>query len=150
MGIKEDMAELERKRAWALAMGGPERVARQHAKGRLTARERIERLLDPGTFFETGMFTHAPEPEWALRTPGDGVICGYGKIEGRIVAVSANDSTVLAGSDGSEAAGRKNGRVSNFAHDRGYPHIELAEGGGGRIHNLMGWAIARVCGGGGG
>ncbi len=150
MGTKEDMAELESKRAWAQAMGGPARVARQHARGRLTARERIERLVDPGTFFETGMLTHAPEPEWAQRTPGDGLICGYGKIGGRIVAISATDSTVLGGSDGSEAAGRKNGRVTSFAHQQGYPHIELGEGGGGRIHNLMGWAIARTGGGGGG
>ncbi|MSQ33897.1 MAG: carboxyl transferase [Dehalococcoidia bacterium] len=149
MGTKEDMAELESKRTWALAMGGPARVARQHARGRLTARERIEKLMDPGTFFETGMLTHAPEPEWAQRTPGDGLICGYGKIGGHIVAVSATDSTVLGGSDGSEAAGRKNGRVSSFSHDQGYPHIELGEGGGGRIHNLMGWAIARGTGGGG-
>lgn len=147
---EQDMQELERKRAWAMAGGGEEKVARQHAKGKLTARERIEKLLDPGTFFETGMLTHAPEPEWASRTPGDGIICGYGRIDGRIVAVSATDPTVLAGSDGSEAAGRKNSRVSSFAHEKGYPHIELGESGGGRIHNLMGWEIARIGGGGSG
>lgn len=144
MGSEEDIKELERLRAWALAGGGPERIARQHARGRLTARERIEKLVDPGTFFETGMLTHAPEPEWAERTPGDGIICGWGKIEGRIVGVSANDPTVLGGSDGSEVANRKNARVAAFAHDKGYPHIELGEGGGGRIQNLMGWTIARI------
>jgi acetyl-CoA carboxylase carboxyltransferase component len=145
----EEIRELENKRAWALEMGGAERVARQRARGRLTARERIDLLLDPDSFFEVGMYTHAPEPEWADRTPGDGVICGYGKIDGRTVAVSATDATVLGGSDGGEAAGRKNSRVMAFAQDKGYPHIELGEGGGGRIHNLMGWAITRMGGGSG-
>ncbi len=149
MATDEEMRQLQNKRAWALDMGGAERVARQHARGRLTARERISKLLDPDTFFEVGMYTHAPEPEWADRTPGDGVICGYGKIDSRTVAVSATDATVLGGSDGGDAAGRKNSRVLGFAHDKGYPHIELGEGGGGRIHNLMGWTITRMGGGGG-
>ncbi len=146
MGTKEDMEQLEAKRAWALALGGPKRIARQHERGRLTARERIDKLVDPGTFFEVGMMTHAPEPEWAERTPGDGLICGYGKIDGRTVAVSATDATVLGGSDGGEAANRKNSRVTSFAREKGYPHIELGEGGGGRIHNLMGWAITSAGG----
>lgn len=145
----DEIQELAEKRAWALEMGGAERVARRRARGRLTARERIDLLLDPDSFFEVGMYTHAPEPEWADRTPGDGVICGYGKIEGRTVAVSATDATVLGGSDGGEAAGRKNSRVMALAQDKGYPHIELGEGGGGRIHNLMGWAITRMGGGSG-
>src|SRR3712207_1867706 len=127
MAIETDLEELARQRAWAVAMGGPERIARQHARGRLTARERIDTLMDPGTFFEVGMLTHAPEAEWADRTPGDGIICGYGKIDGRMVAVSATDATVLGGSDGGEAAGRKNSRVTRFAHDKGYPLIELGE-----------------------
>ena len=112
MGMKDDLAELERKRAWALALGGPERIARQHARGRLSARERIEKLVDAGSFFEMSMLAHASEPEWAPRTPGDGVICGYGKIWGRIVAVSATDVTVLAGSGGQDAAARKNEKVA--------------------------------------
>ncbi|MFN0145173.1 MAG: acyl-CoA carboxylase subunit beta [Dehalococcoidia bacterium] len=142
--MSDDLQELARMRAWAMAMGGPERIARQHSRSRLTARERIEKLLDPGTFFETGMLTHATEPEWADRTPGDGIICGFGRIDNRIVGVSATDVTVLGGSDGSEVASRKNSRVMSFCHEKGYPHIELGEGGGGRIQNLMGWTIARI------
>ncbi|MCC7364816.1 MAG: hypothetical protein IT303_10630 [Dehalococcoidia bacterium] len=141
-----EMEQLRERRAWAAALGGPARVARQHERGRLTARERCLALVDPGSFFETGMLAHSEEPQYAGRTPGDGIITGYGRINGRMVAVQANDATVLGGSEGMEAAARKMARLHGFAAENGFPFIELSEGGGGRIGNLMGWQIARVGG----
>ena len=77
-------------------MGGPEKIKRQHEKGWLTARERIDRLLDPGSFMEMGLFAHSDYPGMEDKTPADSLICGYGLIKGRRVAVIANDFTVLA------------------------------------------------------
>ncbi len=77
-------------------MGGPAKVNRQHEKGWLTARERIDRLLDPDSFMEMGLFAHSDYPGMEDKTPADSLICGYGLIKGRRVAVIANDFTVLA------------------------------------------------------
>ena len=72
-----------------LEMGGPERVARQHAAGKLTVRERIDRLFDPGTFTELGLLAHhqstSPQMQGKV-TPADGVVCGVGRADGRLVA----------------------------------------------------------------
>jgi acetyl-CoA carboxylase carboxyltransferase component len=77
-------------------MGGPEKAKKQHDKGWLTVRERIDRLLDPGSFMETGLFAHSDFPGIEDRTPADSLICGYGFINRRRVAVIDNDFTVLA------------------------------------------------------
>jgi hypothetical protein len=94
--MERSLAELQRRRAVALEMGGTERVARHHATGRLTARERIAGLLDEGSFYEIGMLA---EPELRLDrpVPGDGVITGLGRIDGRRVCIIAIDATILAG-----------------------------------------------------
>ncbi len=94
--MDELLNELARKRERFLQMGGPEKVALQHAKGRLTARERIDRLLDTDSFMEMGLFAHSDYPGMEEKTPADGLICGYGLIDGRRVGVIANDFTVLA------------------------------------------------------
>ena len=93
----EELAAREEK---ALVMGGPEKVARQHGKGLLTVRERVEKLVDPGTFDEVGLLLHSDLPEAADQTPADGKVCGYGRIDGRIVMVAGDDVTVKAGSGG--------------------------------------------------
>ena len=77
-------------------MGGPKKVKKQHDKGQFTARERINQLLEPGSFVEMGLFAHSDMPGMEDETPADGLICGYGLINGRRVAVIANDFTVLA------------------------------------------------------
>ncbi len=84
----------------ALQMGGPDKVARQHGKGLLTVRERVDNLLDPGSFDEVGRLLHSDLPEAADQTPADGKVCGFGKIDGRVVFVSGDDVTVKAGSGG--------------------------------------------------
>src|SRR5688500_19722083 len=93
-----DLAERERK---AEQGGGPERVAKQHAAGKLTARERVELLLDPGSFVELdALVTHRCR-DFGMerqRFPGDGVIAGYGAISGRLAYVFAQDFTVFGGS----------------------------------------------------
>ena len=87
--------ELERRRSCARAQGGPEKIERQHSLGRLTARERIDELLDDGSFEGIGLLAHSDRPEARARTPADGKVCGYGKVDGRGVYVSADDVTVM-------------------------------------------------------
>ena len=93
-------AELEQRRAQAIAGGGPERVAKLHAQGRLSARERIALLIDPGTFQELGVFvTHRSDDPTIhdKKITGDGVVAGWGGIDGRPVYVFAQDFTVFGG-----------------------------------------------------
>lgn len=96
MFFEDLLEELKNKRKRFLQMGGPEKVKKRHEKGWFTARERIERLLDTGSFMEVGLFAHSDFPGMEEKTPADGLICGYGQINGRRVAVIANDFTVLA------------------------------------------------------
>src|SRR5215210_5615112 len=87
----EATPELERRRAVALGMGGPERVAAHHARGRLTARERVAELLDGGSFVELGMLAHSDRPEVGERAPSDAAVTGLGTVDGRKVAVTERD-----------------------------------------------------------
>ncbi|MHB8586540.1 MAG: acyl-CoA carboxylase subunit beta [Thermoplasmatota archaeon] len=121
-------------RAAALAGGGAERVSRQHAAGKLTARERLERLLDPGSFQEIDTFAVA---QGTSRVPpasdlGDGVVAGFGEIDGRPVAVYAQDFTVAGGSLGATTA-RKIVKIMDGAAKTGVPIIGLNDSGGARI-----------------
>ncbi|MBI4081331.1 MAG: hypothetical protein HY423_01845 [Candidatus Lambdaproteobacteria bacterium] len=131
------LEELRRRREHALAMGGAAKVAQQHAKGRLSARERIEHLLDPGTYREFGLLSHSDMPETQAKTAADGKICGFGKIEGRTVFVTADDITVLAGSGGRVGVGKMR-RATQYAYDKGYPYISTGEGGGTRMPDNLG------------
>lgn len=135
--------ELRALRARAALGGGEERIARQHAKGKLTARERIQRLLDAGSFHELEPFVlSALEGEDPLPL-GDGVITGFGQIDGRTVYVYAQDFTVLGGALGA-MHGRKICRVMDLAAQAGAPIIGLIDSGGARIqegvHSLGGYA----------
>jgi acetyl-CoA carboxylase carboxyltransferase component len=126
---------LESKRAESNLGGGKERIERQHAQGKLTAHERLEYLLDPGTFHELQEFiTHqATDFDLADRRPlGDGVITGWGDIDGRRVFVFAQDFTVAGGSVG-KAHGDKIARVLDLALENGAPVIGLNDSGGARI-----------------
>ncbi|MCH9672923.1 MAG: hypothetical protein K0U93_15910 [Gammaproteobacteria bacterium] len=121
----------------ARAMGGPARIAQQHGKGRLTARERINHLLDCGTFRETGLLVRSDRPEDRDSTAADGKITGYGEIAGRAVYVAADDRTIKAGAYG-HVAHRKQSEGMDYAVKKGFPVINLGEAAGGRIPDIMG------------
>jgi acetyl-CoA carboxylase carboxyltransferase component len=146
--MEKTLEELERRKARARQLGGPQKVARQHSKGRLTARERIEKLLDPGSFLEMGMLAHSDMPGMEEKTPGDSKITGFGKIEGREVVVIANDFTVLAATS-SRIAGRKEADLKLVSRRRGLPLIYLGEAGGARMPDIMGSRGLASFGGGG-
>src|ERR1051326_2526349 len=88
-------------------MGGDDKIERQRKKKRLTARERIERLLDPDSFDEHGLLAVSDLPEARDKTPADGKICGFGEIEKRTVFVAADDVTVFAGAGGRIGVGKQ-------------------------------------------
>ncbi len=126
---------LDSKREEAQAGGGPEQIEKQHARGKLTARERIEDLLDPGSFVEIDMFaTHRATGLGMEKSHPftDGVVAGWGKIDGRQVYVFAQDFTIMGGSLG-ESHGRKIAKVMDLALKAGAPLIGLNDSGGARI-----------------
>jgi len=137
MPFKKELKELRERKARAFEMGGKEKVEKHQRKGRFTARERIEHLLDPDSFFEVGMLNHSDEPDMADKTPADGKVAGYGSIDGRRVVMLANDFTVLA-STSSRVAMHKERELKIMAGLRGYPVIYLSESGGARMRVFMG------------
>ena len=99
--MKDILAELEKRRDEARAGGGERRIAAQHAKGKLTARERVDLLLDEGSFEEFDMFVEHRATDFGMadqKIPGDGVVTGWGLINGRVVFVFSKDFTVFGGS----------------------------------------------------
>jgi len=127
--------QLENKRAQARQGGGPKRVAAQHARGKLTARERIELLVDEGTFEEWDMFVEHRCSDFGMqdqKIPGDGVVTGNGFINGRLVFVFSQDFTVFGGSL-SEAHAQKICKVLDAAMKVGAPVIGINDSGGARI-----------------
>src|SRR5688572_3422715 len=127
--------ELRRRNAAAEAGGGPQRVERQHAAGKLTARERMDLLLDPGTFQEFDKFVEHRCDLFGMesqRIPGDGVITGHGRIDGRPVFAFAQDFTVFGGSL-SETYAQKICKIMDLAMKVGVPVIGLNDSGGARI-----------------
>ena len=127
--------QLEEKRAAACLGGGQKRIDSQHAKGKLSARERIELLLDTGSFEEWDMFKEHRCTDFGMAeqsVPGDGVVTGYGTINGRLVFVFSQDFTVFGGSL-SEAHAEKICKVMDHAIKVGAPVIGLNDSGGARI-----------------
>ena len=126
---------LENMRAEALLGGGEKRIEAQHAKGKLTARERISLLLDPGTFEELGMLVTHRSSNFGLdkqKFLGDGVVTGYGKVNGRLIYVFSQDFTVLGGSL-AEAHAEKICKILELALENGAPVVGLNDSGGARI-----------------
>jgi len=133
--MKDILEELERKRVAARAGGGEKRVAAQHRKGKLTARERIELLLDPNSFEEYDMFVEHRCNDFGMdaqKVPGDGVVTGHGTINGRLVFVFSQDFTVFGGSL-SETHAEKICKIMDQATKVGAPVIGLNDSGGARI-----------------
>ncbi len=142
--FQEKLRRLQELREQAYQGGGPERIEKIHAKGRLTARERVHLLLDEGSFVETGVFVTHREPSLADQKPvGDGVVTGVGRIDGRQVYVFAQDFTVFGGSM-SETNAQKICRLMDQALENGCPVIGLNDSGGARIQegvkSLAGYA----------
>jgi propionyl-CoA carboxylase beta chain len=135
MTSEKRIEQLEALRDRNLQGGGPERIDKQHSAGKLSARERIELLLDPGTFFELYPFVTHRSRDFGMeetRIPGDGVVCGAGNIEGRAVYVFAQDFTVFGGSL-SETNAAKICKIMDLALVNGAPIIGLNDSGGARI-----------------
>src|SRR3954463_16062712 len=127
--------ELRRRHAAAEQGGGPERRAKQHKEGKLSARERIELLLDEGTFEELDKLVTHRCRDFGMEdqvVPGDGFVTGYGRVHGRLVYVFAQDFTVFGGSL-SEANAQKICKVMDLALKMGAPVIGLNDSGGARI-----------------
>jgi propionyl-CoA carboxylase beta chain len=133
--MKEILQELERRRAEARAGGGERRVASQHAKGKLTARERIDLLVDEGSFEELDMFVEHRVTDFGMdeqKVAGDGVVTGWGEIGGRLVYIFSKDFTVFGGSL-SSAHAQKIVKLQRQAMKVGAPVIGLFDAGGARI-----------------
>src|SRR4051794_22687592 len=146
MPTLEKLKQLEEMESLALKGGGDDRIAKQHAAGKLTARERIELLLDPGTFVELDKFVTHRCADFGMEQQkilGDGVVTGYGTVNGRQVFVFAQDFTVFGGSL-SGAYATKICKVMDLAMRTGAPVIGLNDSGGARIQegvqSLAGYA----------
>ena len=125
--MKERIKKLREAKEMAALGGGQDKIAREHEKGKLTARERIDLLLDPGSFNEFGMLV-----KYRLGAPGDGVVTGHGTIEGRRVCLFSHDATVFGGSQG-YMHGRKLYKIHEMALDMGVPLIGLNDSPGARV-----------------
>jgi acetyl-CoA carboxylase carboxyltransferase component len=137
MSAEDLRRDYEARRARAEAMGGPERLARRRAAGFLDARARIARLLDAGSFVESGLFATSLNPADAAATPADGKIAGFGRVEGRDIALVANDFTVKGASSGGTNM-KKIGHMKRAAAERGMPLVFLGESSGARMPDHMG------------
>jgi propionyl-CoA carboxylase beta chain len=144
--MQEIIHKLEEKREAARVGGGQVRIDKQHAKGKLTARERIELFLDPGTFEEWDMFVEHGCTDFGMEkqtVPGDGVVTGYGTVNGRLVFVFSQDFTVFGGSLSASHA-EKICKIMDHAMKVGAPVIGLNDSGGARIQegveSLAGYA----------
>jgi len=135
--------ELLQRRKTVRQGGGPAAIEKQHRKGKLTARERIERLLDPGTFEELGPYVTHRHSSFGLdkkRFPGDSAVVGFGQVDGRKVAVAAQDFTVVGGSF-SEVQAQKVCQVLDLAVGSGVPFVALNDSVGARIQEGV-WSLA--------
>ncbi len=135
--MEELAQELELRRATALAMGGEAKLAKRRAEGVLNARERLDALLDPDSFTESGLFARSIRPEMKDASPADGKIAGFGLVDGRRVAIVSNDFTVL-GASSSAINGKKIRHVKRAATKSGMPLIFLGESAGARMPDRMG------------
>jgi len=140
---KSILDELAAKRAAGRTLGPPAALEKLKAAGKLNARERLDALLDPGSFEELGVLGRSQVPSLTERTPSDGLVAGWGRIDGREVYVTSEDVTVLAGTRG-RVAEAKTARIRELAWQHRRPFIALMEAGAGRFQELNGAAAAIV------
>lgn len=127
--------ELEHRRQAAIAGGGEKRIENQHRKGKLTARERLDYLFDDGSFVELNMLIESQDVRFGMdrkKIPGDGVVIGYGRINGRVVYASAQDFTVIGGTLG-EYHSKKICHIMDMALQMKVPYVSINDSGGARI-----------------
>ena len=139
MAFEKEITELRQKTDEALAMGGPEKLAKRRAEGHLNARERIDYLIDPGSFIESGRFARSNRPEVKHKTPADGKVAGFARIAGREIGLVSNDFTVL-GASSAVINMKKIKHVKQIAAKRGLPLVLLGESSGARMPDRMGAA----------
>src|SRR3989449_10699602 len=135
MTMREKLELLQQKRSESEQGGGAERIATQHQKGKMTARERLEVLLDPGSFVELDRFVTHRATDFGLdeqKVLGDGVVTGWGRVEGRLVYVFSQDFTVF-GRSLPQAHAAKICKVMDLAVQNGAPVVGLNDSGGARI-----------------
>ena len=128
------LSQLEERNQRALAMGGPDKVARQHGAGRLTARERIDTLCDEDSFYEYGLLAGGNHPGGEAPLAGDGLVGGTARIEGRGAVVIAEDFTVKGGSIGHPNAAKR-ARLVRLALEQRFPLVMMLDGAGERASN---------------
>jgi len=136
MNYEEARKRYEEERSFVQTKGGPEAI-KERKSGKLHVTERVEMLLDSGSWLEYGQFGRAIDPAMKDRTPRDSVMTGLGKIHGHTVAVIADDVNILAASN-SLVGLRKTKRVADLARKYSFPIIALCEGGGGRLPDIIG------------
>jgi methylmalonyl-CoA decarboxylase subunit alpha len=139
MQTKDALKHLQEKTAEALGMGGPEKLAERKKQGVLNARERIDYLVDPGSFTESGLHARSIRPEVRHKTPADGKVAGFARIGGREAAIVSNDFTVL-GASSSVVNMKKIRHVKQAACRYGMPLVFLGESSGARMPDRMGAA----------
>ena len=137
MPFEEALKELEARRKQALAMGGPERLAKHKANDKLDARARLSHFFDDSVMLETGMLARSARSEMRERTPADGKVGGFGKVDGRWVAAMSNDFTVLGGSS-ALVNGKKMRHLKEVAAKQGMPVVWIGESAGARMPDRMG------------
>jgi acetyl-CoA/propionyl-CoA carboxylase carboxyl transferase subunit len=133
--VEDRIAELRKRRKATLSPGGRDAARKQHDKGKLTARERLDVLMDEGSFVETDPFAVHRAHDFGMdrkRPPGDGIITGYGTVDGRKVFVASQDFTVFGGSMG-EVHAQKVTKVMDLAMSTGAPFVAINDSGGARI-----------------
>jgi len=135
----ELIEEYRQKRQKIMAMGSAEAIEKRHKGGQLTARERIDYFFDPGTFTEIGLFVKHRTTAFGLdkrEIPADGIITGFGKVNGRYVVAMAEDFMAMAGTFG-EQHGKKLSRALDFAKEKGWPFVGMNDSGGARLQEGM-------------
>lgn len=136
------VAELRERQARAREMGGEEGLRKHRASGRLPVRERVDLLIDDGSWFEVGALA-LPELRIAKHVPGDAVVTGFARLDGRNIGVIGIDSSVLAGTT-APISMRKQGRLIETAQKNGFPIVLLCDADGGRIPDVMGWRFSHL------
>lgn len=142
--VEQTMADrvdlLREHRERALAMGGPDGLAKHRASGRLPVRERIDLLVDDGSWFEIGALA-LPERRTTKHIPGDAVVTGFGLLDGRRIGVIGIDASVVAGTT-APISMRKQGRLIEHAQRHGFPLVLLCDADGGRMPDVSGWRFS--------
>ena len=137
---EEKLKELDERRAKVLAQGGPESVERQHKRGKLTARERLDKFFDSGTFVELMPFIKHRETEFGMgkrEIPADGVVIGYGKVNGRTVCAWAQDFTASGGTMAEMHGYKVQELIATYAMEMRVPQVGFQDSGGARLQEGM-------------